>query len=437
MKKQFFPLLLVLLLSVACSKSTLTLDRSELTLTDQGMYLTATVNPPQELVWTSSNEKIVQVWNGIVTPVSNGTAVVTVSTLDGKASASCTVTVSGHARDLSKDGAANCYIIPEPGRYRFKCVKGNSDVENVLKDVSGVKVLWESTFKSSVKAGDLVSSIAYEDDYVTIQTPGRAIRGNAVVAAYDASNIIIWSWHLWFCPHFVPENLQQTYNDGTVWMDRNLGASMDALSSSFGLMYQWGRKDPFPGPYNNNGDLVPTTGTFEKVEASADGSGQVSYTNKNPMSFITTSFDDSKWCYREGEENWTKLWQEATKTIYDPCPPGWKVPSSTWKAAANGASESTAGRIRNYGGTILDYVADLGADLAGMGIRQVTYPAAGYWDYKGDFGSVKEKVYVWSCTRSSTDPGSVLSLYVTTEKAQFQIYNKPNGARSVRCVKDN
>lgn len=434
MKKQFFPLLLVFLLSVACSKSTLTLDRSELTLTDQGMYLTATVNPPQELVWTSSNEKIVQVWNGIVTPVSNGTAVVTVSTLDGKASASCTVTVSGHARDLSKDGAANCYIIPEPGRYRFKCVKGNNDTENVIKTVSGAKVLWESTFKSSVKAGDLVSSIAYEDNWVTVQTAGQAVRGNAVVAVFDDSGDIIWSWHLWFCPHFVPENLQQTYNDGTVWMDRNLGASMDALSSSFGLMYQWGRKDPFPGPYNNNGDLVPTTGTFEKVEASADGSGQVSYTNKNPMSFITTSVDDSKWCYREGEENWTKLWQEATKTIYDPCPPGWKVPSNTWKNAA-GKDTSTNGRVRSYGGTILDYVADLGADLAGMGIRQLTYPAAGFYGYKGNFYATAEKAIVWSCTLTSDS--KAYQLYADLIQAKFLSTNSLNGARSVRCVKDN
>ena len=426
MKKQLFPLLLALLVSLACSKTTLTLDRSELTLTNQGMYLTATVNPPQDLVWTSSNEKIVQVWNGIVTPV------VTVSTLDGKASASCTVTVSGHARDLSIDGAANCYIIPEPGRYRFKCVRGNNDVENVIQNVSEVKVLWESNFKSSVKAGDLVSSIAYEDDWVTIQTPAQAIKGNAVVAAYDASNNIIWSWHLWFCPHFVPENLQQTYNDGTVWMDRNLGASMDALSSSFGLMYQWGRKDPFPGPYSNSGTLVPTTVAFHK-EAAGVG-GLMDYAIRNPMTLITTSESDVRWCSRE--DNWTSFWG-STKTLYDPCPPGWRVPSSTWKTAAHGASESIAGRIRSYGGTILDYVADLGEDLAGMGIRELTYPAAGFWDYKGDFGSVTTKTYVWSCTRSSTDSGSVLSLYVNTEKAQFQVYFKPNGARSVRCVKDN
>lgn len=437
MKFRLLNLVLAVLVSAACSKNvTLTLDRTELTLTEYGTILKASINPPQELVWSSSNKKIVKVLdtmieNGVaVIPVNNGVAVITVRTLDGKASASCTVTVSGYAHDLSLEGTANCYVIPEAGRYRFKCVRGNESSQ-LIPNVARASVLWESNFKSSVQEGDLISSVAYEDGAVVFQT-GKDTKGNAVIAVHDASDKILWSWHLWFCPHFVPENLQQTYNDGTVWMDRNLGASMDALSSSFGLMYQWGRKDPFPGPYSNSGTLVPTTVAFHKEAASVGG--LMDYAIRNPMTLITTSESDVRWCSRE--DNWTSFWG-STKTLYDPCPPGWRVPSSTWKTAAHGASESIAGRIRSYGGTILDYVADLGGDLAGMGIRELTYPAAGFWDYKGDFGSVTTKTYVWSCTRSSTDSGSVLSLYVNTEKAQFQVYFKPNGARSVRCVRDH
>ena len=101
---------------MACTKKgSLTLDRTELTLENQGVLLVATVTPEQELVWTSSNEKVVQVYAGYVIPIKNGTAIVTVSTRDGQLSAQCTVTVEGYVKDLSADGTANCYIIPEGG----------------------------------------------------------------------------------------------------------------------------------------------------------------------------------------------------------------------------------------------------------------------------------------------------------------------------------
>ena len=70
-----------------------------------------------------------------------------------------------------------------------------------------------------------------------------------------------------------------------------------------------------------------------------------------------------------------------------------------------------------------------------MDLRQLTYPAAGFWDYAGNFGSVKEKARVWSCTPRS-DSKSVYELYVDKEKANFNTSVTPVGASSVRCVKD-
>ncbi|WP_147625832.1 hypothetical protein [Alistipes provencensis] len=70
--------------------------------------------------------------------------------------------------------------------------------------------------------------------------PGT-MSGNAVVAATDAAGKILWSWHLWVTT-YSPDT-----NQG--WMDRHLGAmanSKEAGSAAFGLLYQWGRKDPFP-----------------------------------------------------------------------------------------------------------------------------------------------------------------------------------------------
>ena len=192
-------MLVLMLLStlMACTKKgSLTLDRTELKLENQAVQLVATVTPEQELVWTSSNKNIVNVYVGLVVPVHNGTAVVTVSTLDGKLSAQCTVTVDGYVKDLSEEGTANCYIIPEGGRYKFKCTRGNKDTQ--ISDVYEAVILWESTFKSDVARNDLVANISYEDGYVHFQT-GKELRGNAVVAVVDDLANVLWSWHLWFC----------------------------------------------------------------------------------------------------------------------------------------------------------------------------------------------------------------------------------------------
>ncbi|WP_434511225.1 cell wall-binding repeat-containing protein [Desulfitobacterium sp. AusDCA] len=66
--------------------------------------LTATVTPNQAVTWTSSDSKIVQVFNGVIMAQSIGTAVITATAADGSCSATCTVTVntSGATMTLSK-----------------------------------------------------------------------------------------------------------------------------------------------------------------------------------------------------------------------------------------------------------------------------------------------------------------------------------------------
>ena len=427
-------MLVLLMLSslMACTKKgSLTLDRSELTLENQAVLLVATVTPEQELVWTSSNEKVVQVFEGYVIPIKNGTAIVTVSTRDGQLSAQCTVTVSGFVKNLSEEGTANCYIIPEGGRYKFKCTRGGNS-ETQISNVYSVRVLWESTFNNrGVEKKDLVADVTYEDGWVYFQT-GKETRGNAVIAVSDNMGYVLWSWHLWFCKGYDPVRFQQTYNDGTIWMDRNLGASTDAVSAGFGLMYQWGRKDPFPGPYTNSGSVTPTIPAFRDPVPGKDHTaapGIITFAHREPMVFLTSEYSE-KWC--AGVSELSELWN-VTKTVNDPCPLGWRVPAATWKNAANGAESATYGRVREYTGT-LGFVSDLGSTLAGMADRMLTYPAAGYYDKDGNLVNVKTNVKVWSCTLN----GSSAAYTMTADgvSAKFNGTSHLNGAASVRCVKE-
>ena len=78
----------------------ITLNQTTLSLTVGGApaILVATVVPSnatnQVVTWSSSNRNINVATNGVVTPVSAGTATITATTQDGSKTATCTVTVA-------------------------------------------------------------------------------------------------------------------------------------------------------------------------------------------------------------------------------------------------------------------------------------------------------------------------------------------------------
>lgn len=93
-------LLCAAIVSISCSKSvkSVELDQSTLTLeVGKSQTLTATITPDRaiekKVTWSSSNPEIATVENGLVTAISEGTATITVTTIDGNKTASCIVTV--------------------------------------------------------------------------------------------------------------------------------------------------------------------------------------------------------------------------------------------------------------------------------------------------------------------------------------------------------
>ena len=226
-----------------------------------------------------------------------------------------------NAIDLSMSGSANSYIVSETGVYKFPAVKGNS--EQSVGAVASAEVLWES-FGTSTKpsVGDLVKSASYANGYVAFSTADTFIEGNAVVAAKDASGTILWSWHIWLTN--LPED--ETYNNNAgIMMARNLGATR---SSTYGLYYQWGRKDPF-SYYGKSTITLPSS-----VETSA-GTGTVDYVTQNPMTCVKgIRSTNEDWHFSKRDDT---LWG-SEKTIYDPCPAGYRVPdASVWEKAGIGS----------------------------------------------------------------------------------------------------
>ena len=86
--------------TVAVFVTGVTLDQETIALTFGGVdgTLTATIAPvtatDKTLTWTSSDETVATVEEGVVTPIGGGTAIITVTTTDGGFTAECEVTVN-------------------------------------------------------------------------------------------------------------------------------------------------------------------------------------------------------------------------------------------------------------------------------------------------------------------------------------------------------
>ena len=236
---------------------------------------------------------------------------------------------SASGTDLSASGTANSYIVSQPGAYKFKMTKGNTPES--VGNVSAVRILWESFGTAiSPKPFDLISAAGKDGDYALFEVPQSFKEGNAVIAAYDSQEKILWSWHIWLTSdsisaetYYVSSNGVFTDEVAGVVMDRNLGALSNEVNSvdAFGLFYQWGRKDPYLGSANAAGTAFAVSTRSLRV-AIVDASMQtIDYTVANPHVFL---FGNSRkdWI---AEKNNT-LWTNSTKTKYDPCPPGWRIP---------------------------------------------------------------------------------------------------------------
>lgn len=209
--------------------------------------------------------------------------------------------------------SANCYMVSDPDTYSFPTVKGNSNTS--VGEVGSVEVLWESFGTSTVPTvGDLITYVEYVPGEIIFSTSSDYLKeGNAVIAAKRKDGTILWSWHIWF----TDKPIEHTYYGSAVMMDRNLGATSadPGQVTSFGLLYQWGRKDPFLGAsaISYYPDLAKSTNWWPGV----DNFSSAPESSKIPMAFI------EGW-HPSDDDAWTT--SDKEKSINDPCPPGWRVP---------------------------------------------------------------------------------------------------------------
>jgi len=261
---------------------------------------------------------------------------------------------------LDTEGTSNSYIADRgAASYSFTATIMGNGADGIIdegkfEDASGniltkagganihplsAKLLWQDT-------DELVEQVALVNGRVQVKM-GRS-RGNALIAVYDKADPnaedakVLWSWHLWCTP--VPKIIEftvpKTGNEYKM-MDRNLGATTTtpAWWTTEGVHYQWGRKDPFPGLFNVNERAISynvrSVGSSQKISTNDKPITLVQAIN-NPDIFIHRTWDQDTWCTRTLNSEMRYVWgnpegeygnfpSSTVKTIYDPCPVGYKI----------------------------------------------------------------------------------------------------------------
>lgn len=324
--------------------------------------------------------------------------------------------------------ASNCYMVMPGGDpvmiplYDNWWSFGDDNVMSgyLLKDdlLKG-DLLWTDCKKGlSINSAvhRIIASGEGEEYGYLVVFPGKTA-GNAVVTLKtNDDETIRWSWHIW-----VSEYMPSWPESEKTFMDRNLGALSNSKDvNALGLIYQWGRKDPFPGEADLRVDTEKTvynaSGSIAQIarEAVAVANNLANaFAHPDTYYFRTTTPQD--W-YTDGSAQNGTLWG-ANKTVYDPCPAGWKVPASDVLY-----SMTVDFPWSNYGRT---------SNISGGG---GWYPAAGSRDpSSGGFYGVGKWGYYWSSTASGNKSRD---MYFTSDDIITTSLPQRASGYPVRCVAD-
>lgn len=326
-----------------------------------------------------------------------------------------------NGRDITQT-TANCYVVSAAGTYQLPLVYGNAiknGSENSAAYQGGnFKDYLNRTISSSRITGAENAVLVWSDGFFMFKDihldaskqnlvftidPDYMQQANAVLAVRDASNRIMWSWHIWVTerPVYTKIHILQDLINGSNtyelmqcnlgWVDgkkvyynqRDLtfrftqagsgktadlnvtqkGATFDYkdVGSTY---YQWGRKDPLVAlknwdSYRYEDYRLHETGDPDYVYQVETGPTTIGDAIQHPNVFYTRgttgaadwNFDHITTLWNTHENGGTLKSTTSVKTIYDPSPRGFKVPMprafAVWVNGHDG-DESTKGELNGY-----------------------------------------------------------------------------------------
>lgn len=289
--------------------------------------------------------------------------------------------------NLSANGTANCYIVSEAGNYYFDCtVAGNGQTvnmnlngwtpthDNVWPKVNGtysanLPLLHATDIRVTLNQNGCISDVTIDPTAGIISFKASGEKGNAKILVMDAVNDDpAWVWHIWCTdqPATVSFPAAGTDSGGiSSWgyaytvMDRNLGAIRATFDDPTNAS---NNPDEICGFYYQFGN--PTGFTFAEYESAkteekgwrmVDG---IAGAEKRHKPYIDISGDyywfnpyaasatDGKnflygrlWGGGSSDENTANHGPSAPKTMYDPCPVGYKLPTKDFSISASDSGD--------------------------------------------------------------------------------------------------
>ena len=318
----------------------------------------------------------------------------------------------------------------------------DADITNPwLKDNSakpdGAKLIWQDVNR-------LIASVGISGNYLTFTiNKDNIAEGNAVIAATQGETVV-WSWHIWVTPETLstltpiqgneyeykvtPVNLgwvnsgnitlvdndtrfctvkitQTGGKEKTFNVSQNPSQAPKYTASKQGVntYYQWGRKDPeIPSnlaPYNIIGGRVFLD--FLKTSVAIGTTIQKPLTHYYNINNVGPYSTNQYNLWDANNTTTDRINTKTVKTIYDPCPPGFCIPTSDlwYKMSGNSGGGSSTGSWENIG------------RLWESDSQNVFFPASGLringngsLNYVGSYG------YYWSASPNGSNYGLNLNL---------------------------
>jgi hypothetical protein len=339
------------------------------------------------------------------------------------------------------DGMTNCYIVAPDTEFTFPVSRAYTYEKKAFTTTLHTGDTYTGTFTAAVVWADAAvingtPTVTGSGNTAEVTVKTTSTSGNAVVKICRSDNgETVWSYHIWVTDYDPAKNTytntmntnNKSSSDGHfVFMDRNLGATKASLGSGTGtgLFYQWGRKDPFPATLAPSASQ-PGGGSFTVV-ATTSALGTVTNTIKNPgVFYYGISGSENDWLYASRDNTlWGHDVNGGIKTIYDPCPSGWRVPVSY---NMSDATSPWYGFTSSNGGTWNNGY--------NWGTNAV-YPATGYrYNASGSLSFVGAYGIYWSASPYSTSYGAS-SLYLGSGNVSVHDIAYRAYGFSVRCSQE-
>jgi hypothetical protein len=314
----------------------------------------------------------------------------------------------------------------------------------------GIDVVWEDPLGLIDMTGTTVDGEGHQA-MITVKTTAADVKGNAVVKIFkkdDPDKTPVWSYHIWVTD-YDPDNGDATWTNTHqtkktyTFMDRHLGAIEAEISiPGIGLLYQWGRKDPFPV----GRDGATGFAALNKFEGMPDAGDKTVY---------QTSYNDNDECIKESIMNPTRyfihrltntvswlpdgqsnLWNngadtdEFEKTIYDPCPDKWRVPTMAYGSVGTRKTADYpwyGATLSRKSGTIWGWAFD----------ENSLWPPTGYRETYADKGGEYRFPNELCISTASTETYYCILLYVYTgTRIEYVAFDQAD-ANGIRCVLEN